>query len=59
MPDILTSLEVPDIKIDKYRETHFEYSESRSDAHRSIRIDTELTYDELAALCRKFMGIKR
>ena len=52
----VTNLEAPDMKFDKYRETHLEYSESLGEASKSIDIETYLTNGELIELCRELFG---
>ena len=54
---VMTSLETPEMKLDQYRETHFEYSESFGEAHKSINIETYLTNGELIDLCRELTGV--
>ncbi len=54
--ETLTSLEAPEMELDKYREVHFEYSEDFNNAHKSINIETYLTYGELIELCRELFG---
>ncbi|MBQ1450000.1 MAG: hypothetical protein IIZ12_03590 [Eggerthellaceae bacterium] len=55
----LTSLEAPEMKFDKYRETRFEYSERLGEASKSISIETYLTNDELIKLCHELMEVTR
>ena len=54
MAEIITTLE--EQKIDKWRETHIDYTESLSEAHKSLSIVTYLTFDELLALVRGLMN---
>lgn len=46
-------LEDSKMNIDKYREIHFEYSESFGETHKSINVETYLTNGELIDLCRE------
>jgi hypothetical protein len=50
----ITSLGEP--KIDKWRETRIDYTESIGDAYKSLSIETYLTHDELVALVRELRG---
>ena len=52
-----TTLKAPEMKFDKYREIHFEYSESLGEAHKSVSVETYLTNSELIDLCRELMGV--
>ena len=52
MSEPITTLGEP--KSSKYRETHIDYSESRT--VKAVSIETWLTYDELIALVRELMG---
>ena len=54
MAEIFTPFEEP--KIDKWRETHIDYTESLGDAYKSLSIETYLTNDELIALVRELRG---
>lgn len=54
MSEIITTLEEP--KIDKWRETHIDYTESLGEANKSLSIETYLTHDELIALVRELRG---
>jgi len=54
MSEIITTLEEP--KIDKWRETHIDYTESLGEAHKSLSVETFLTFDELTALVRELRG---
>ena len=47
----ITTLEEP--KFDKWRETHIDYTESLGEVHKSLSIETYLTFDELAELVRR------
>ena len=52
---MITRLEEP--IIDKWRETHIDYSERLGEANKSISIETFLTFDELLKLCRCLAGV--
>ena len=52
---MITKLEEP--IIDKWRETHIDYSERLGEASKSISIETFLTFDELLKLCRCLVGV--
>lgn len=52
-PGAVTELKAPEMKFDKWRETHIDYTESLGEAHKSISIETYLTHDELVALVRE------
>ena len=54
MAEIITTLEEP--KIDKWRETRIDYTESLGDAYKSLNVETYLTFDELIALVRELRG---
>ena len=54
MSGIITTLEEP--KIDKYRETHIDYTESLGEALKSLSIETFLSNDELITLVRELRG---
>ena len=51
MAGIITTLEEP--KFDKWRETHIDYTESRT--VKAVSIETYLTFDELTELVGKLM----
>ena len=52
MTELITTLEEP--KFDKWRETHIDYSESRT--VKAVSIETWLTHDELVAIVRELRG---
>ena len=52
---MITRLEEP--IIDKWRETHIDYSERIGEASKSFNIETFLTFDELLTLCRSLLGV--
>ena len=54
MAEIITTLE--ELKFDKWRETHIDYTESLGDAYKSLSIETYMTFDELTALVRELRG---
>ena len=54
MSEQITTLE--ELKIDKWRETHIDYTESLGEAYKSLSIEAYLTNDELIALVRELMG---
>lgn len=49
--------ETPDVRIDSYRETKFEYTETIGNASKSVSIDTYMTNEELVALCRELFTV--
>ena len=49
----ITTLEEP--KFDKWRETHIDYTESLGEVHKSLSIETYLTFDELMMLVREML----
>jgi len=53
MSAIITTLEDP--KVDKWRETHIDYTEGLGNVRKSLSIETYLTYDELVALTRELL----
>ena len=55
----ITELSAPEMKFDKWRETHICYTESLGEAHNSLSIETYLTNDELIALVRELRGDAR
>ena len=54
MAEIITTIEEP--KLDKWRETHVDYTESLGEAYKSLSIETHLTFDEMIALVRELRG---
>ena len=54
MSEPITTLEEP--KFDKWREARIDYTESLGGAHKSFRIETCLTNDEMIALVRELRG---
>ncbi len=53
MSGIITTLEEPEFAIDKWRETHIDYTDSLGEAYKSLSIETYLTHDELVVLVRE------
>ena len=49
--------ETPDVHIDSYRETKFEYTETFGNANKSDSINTYMTNEELVALCRELFTV--
>lgn len=49
--------ETPDVRIDSYRETKFEYTETFGNANKSVSIDTYMTHEELMTLCRDLFTV--
>lgn len=54
MSEIITTLE--ESKLDVWRDTHIDYTESLGAADKSLNIETYLTFDELIALVRELSG---
>lgn len=54
MAEIITTIEEP--KLDKWRETHIDYTESLGESYKSLSIETCLTFDEMIALVRELRG---
>lgn len=54
MAEIITTIEEP--KLDKWRETHVDYTESLGESSKSLSIETSLTFDEMIALVRELRG---
>ena len=54
MAEIITTIEEP--KLDKWRETHVDYTESLGESYKSLSIETSLTFDEMIALVRELRG---
>jgi hypothetical protein len=54
MAEIITTIEEP--KLDKWRETHVDYTESLGESYKSLSIETYLTFDEMIALVRELRG---
>lgn len=54
MAEIITTIEEP--KLDKWRETHVDYTESLGESYKSLSIETHLTFDEMIALVRELRG---
>lgn len=58
-PDgLLTTLDIPETKVDAYRAVRLEYSESLGEAYKSLTIETRLTFEELTALRIENIGVK-
>ena len=53
---VITTLKEPEFAIDKWRETHIDYTEGLGEAYKSLSIETFLTFDELAGLVRVLCG---
>lgn len=54
MAEIITTIEEP--KLDKWRETHADYTERLGESYKSLSIETYLTFDEMIALVRELRG---
>ena len=54
MAEIITTIEEP--KLDKWRETHADYTERLGESYKSLSIETYLTFDEMIALARELRG---
>ena len=54
MSGIITTLEEP--KLDKWRETHIDYTESLGEAYKSFSIETYMTFEELIEIVGKMTG---
>ena len=52
----ITELKAPEMKFDKWREAHIDYTESLGESYKSLSIETYLTHDELIALVRELRG---
>jgi len=54
MNELIT--EIGELKLDKYRETRIEYTESFGESYKSIGVESNLTFNDLVAIVRELRG---